>query len=145
MTLPRLPRLPYWQWIALVVLLAVAGDWLAQRPDARTRAINAAIEQKASPRLRDYPFPFRAVRVEGDVAVLTTPRTPQVPALRFIGAIHPEIDVKNPNDPAFIAAQNELGLVQSEVAAIAAAQPGIRLIRWQLDTAWLAGRGIDVN
>jgi len=145
MPLPRLPKLAYWQWIALLVILSLATDWVLNRPDPRAREINAAIQAKASDRLNNYPYRFRAVRVEGDIAVLTTPRNVQVPAFRFIGAIHPEINVKNPNDPAFIAAQTELGLVQSEVAAIAAAQPGIKLIQWELDKSWLASHGIDVQ
>lgn len=138
-------RLAYWHWIFIALGVAFAVDWLVQRPDERTRGINAAIEARASDKLKNYPFPFRAVRVHGDVAVLTTPRNVQVPAFRFIGAIHPGIDVRNPNDPAFVAAQNELGLVQSEVAAIAAAQPGIKLVQWELDTAWLARHGIAVQ
>jgi len=105
-------------------ILSLAADWILNRPDPRAREINAAIHAKASNRLNNYPYRFRAVRVHGDTAVLTPPRNVQVPAFRFIGAIHPEINVKNPNDPAFIAAETELGLVQSEVAAIAAAQPG---------------------
>lgn len=140
-----MPRLAYWQWIALILLFALGVDWVVQRPDGRTREINAAIEAKGSDRLKNYPFRFRAVRVSGDVAVLTTPRNVQVPAFRFIAAIHPEINVKNPNDPAFIAAETELALVQSEVAAIAASQPGIKLVQWELDMAWLASHGIDVQ
>jgi hypothetical protein len=141
----RLPKLAYWQWIVLVVILALAADWIVKRPDHRTRDVNAAIDARGSDRLKHYPYRFRAVRVDGESAVLTTPRNFHVPAFRFIGAIHPEINVKNPNDPAFIAAQTELGLVQSEVAAIAAAQPGIRLIQWELDKSWLAGHGIEVQ
>jgi len=143
--LPRLPKLAYWQWIALVAMLALAADWIVKRPDSHTREINAAIEAKGSERLKHYPYRFRAVRVDGETAVLTTPRNFHVPAFRFIGAVHPEINVKNPNDPAFIAAQMELGLVQSEVAAIAASQPGIKLIQWELDKPWLASHGIDVQ
>lgn len=145
MPLPRIPRLAYWQWITLVVILALVADWIVKRPDSRTSDINAAIEAKGSDRLKNYPYRFRAVRVSGETAVLTTPRNFQVPAFRFIGAIHPEINVKNANDPAFIAAETELGLVQSEVAAIAAAQPGIRLIQWELDKPWLASHGVDVQ
>lgn len=138
-------RLPYWQWIIICTLLALAADWLIQRPDQQTRDLNATIATKGSEQLKTYPYPFRALRVTDGIAVLTTPRNRETPAFRFIGAIHPEIDVKNPNDPAFIAAEKELAAVQSEVSRIAAGQPGIKGVRWELDQAWLIKHGIAVN
>jgi hypothetical protein len=138
------PKLAVWQWLVLAVALAFVVDWLVQRPDNRARDINAAIEAQASERLRHYPYHFRALRVAGDSAVLTSPRNVQVPAFRFLGVIHPEIDVKNPNDPAFIAVEKELAAVQTEVMNIALAQPGIKRVQWELDKVWLASHGIDV-
>jgi len=71
------------------------------------------------------------------------PRNVSVPAFRFLGVIHPDLDVRNPNDPAFIAAEKELAAVQTEVMNIAQAQEGIKRVQWELDKAWLAKNGID--
>jgi hypothetical protein len=139
-----IPNLPVWQWLALAVALAFVVDWLVQRPDDRARQINTAIEAKGSEALRNYPYRFRAVRVSGDTAVLSTPRNVQVPAFRFLGVIHPDVNVKDANDPAFIAIEKELGGVQTEVMAIAQAQEGIKRVQWELDKPWLAKHGIDV-
>ncbi len=140
--LNRIPKLASWQWIVLALILAFLADWIIQRPDGRTRELNAAIEAKGSIKLKNYPYQFRVIRVQGETAVMSTPRNVDVPAFRFIGVIHPEINVKNPNDIAFIAAETDLALVQSEAAAIAASQGGIKYIQWELDKPWLTGHGV---
>ncbi len=137
-------KLKTWQWIALGLALFTAISWLVHRPDPRARQLNRAIEAKASPRLKAYPYEFRVLRTEGDVAVMTTPRSFEVPAFKMLGALYPDIDVKNPNDPAFLAAEKLLADVQSEARAIALSQPGIADVRWELDKRWLAAHGIDV-
>jgi hypothetical protein len=144
MKLPGLPKLTLIHWLAIAVVAAFVADWLVQRPDGRAREINAAIEAQGSAALRNFPYRFRALRVSGTTAVLSTPRNVSVPAFRFLGVIHPEVDVKNPNDPAFIAAEKELAAVQTEVMNIAKAQDGIKGVQWELDKAWLAKHGIDV-
>jgi hypothetical protein len=144
MKLPGIPKLALWHWIVIAIALAFLADWLVQRPDSRARDINAVIETKGSAALRNYPYRFRVVRVTGNTAVLSTPRNVSVPAFRFLGIIHPEIDVKNPNDPAFIAIEKELAAVQTEVMNIAKSHEGIKSVQWELDKAWLAKNGIDV-
>jgi hypothetical protein len=140
----HLPRLAFAHWLGIAIALAFLVDWLVQLPDSRAREINAAFEAQGSAALRNYPYKFRALRVSGNTAVLSTPRNVSVPAFRFLGVIHPEVDVKNPNDPAFIAAEKELAAVQTESMNIAKAQEGIKGVQWELDKAWLAKHGIDV-
>lgn len=144
MKLSGLPKIKFAHWLGIALALAFLVDWLVQLPDGRAREINAAIEARGSAALRNYPYRFRALRVSGNTAVLSTPRNVSVPAFRFLGIIHPEIDVKNPNDPAFIAAEKELATVQTEVMNIAKTQEGITGVQWELDKAWLASHGIDV-
>jgi hypothetical protein len=114
------------------------------RPDSRARQLNDIIEAKASPRLKAYPYEFRVLRTEGSTAVMSTPRNFDVPAFRMLGVLYPDIDVKNPNNPAFIAVEKALGEVQSEAYAIVQSQPGISDIRWELDKSWLRAHSIDV-
>ena len=137
-------KIRIWQWILLVLVLLIAIDWFIQRPDAPVRALNDLIQSQGSPQLTTYPYRFRVLRVEGDTAVMTTPRNFSVPAFHFLGVIHPEIDVKNPNNPAFIAVQQTLGAVQSEASTIVLAQPGIKRITWELDEEWLHKHHINI-
>jgi hypothetical protein len=142
--LKHLFRMKMWQWVVLALILAFALDWFVQRPDERSRELNQIIEAKGSSELKAYPYQFRVIRVEGNIAVMTTPRNFDVPAFHFIGVIHPEIDVKNASDPAFIAAQTTLGMMQSEASRLIGSQPGIKSVRWELDKKWLVAHGIDV-
>lgn len=144
MKLPVIGKPNFIHWLVLAAVIAFVADWWVQRPDSRARDINAVIEAQGSAALHNYPYHFRVLRVSGDTVVLATPRNVSVPAFRFLGVIHPEIDVKNPNDPAFIAAEKELAAVQTEVMNLAKAQPGIKRVQWELDKAWLAKNGIDV-
>lgn len=133
-----------WQWALVVIALLVALDWAIRRPDAQTRALNEILETQASAQLKSYPYRFHVLRVEGDTAVMSTPRNFDSPAFRMLGVLYPEINVKDANDPAFVAVQRLLGKVQDEAKDIVLAQPGIRNIRWELDRDWLRQRGIEV-
>ena len=130
-------------WALLVLLLLVALDWYIRAPDARSRALTEAIETQAGAQLKNYPYRFRVLRVEGATAVMGTPRNVQVPAFRALAVLYPKIDTRNANDPEFIAAERLLGEVQAEARAIVLAQPGIAEVRWVLDRDWLVAHGID--
>lgn len=137
------PRLKAWQWIALGLTCVLALDWFVQRPDARARQLNDAIESRASPQLKNYPYRFRVLRMDGTIAVMATPRNVEVPAFKALGVLYPDVDVHNPNDPAFIAVERTLGEVQAEARTIVLAQ-GVSGVRWELDRPWLNAKGIDL-
>lgn len=140
----KLPSLKTWQWLLLVLALIVALDWIIQRPDSRSRELNEVLHAKASDSLKNYPYPFRVLRVEGSVAVMGTPRNVDVPAFRFLGVLYPEVNVKDANNPEFIQLEHMLGAIQSEARMLIAAQPGITSVRWELDKRWLESHGIEV-
>jgi len=131
-------------WAILVLLLLIGLDWYIRAPDSRSRELTAAIEAQASAKLKSYPYTFRVMKVNGETAIMSTPRNVEVPAARAPGVLFPGLDTKDPNDPPFIAAQQLLGEVQSEARSIALSQPGIREVRWELDHDWLTAHHIEV-
>ncbi|MGB0127978.1 MAG: hypothetical protein WBP72_10095 [Rhodocyclaceae bacterium] len=133
-----------WHWVVVAVVAVVVLDWAFQRPDSKARELNSALESHASAEMKAYPYKFRVLRVDGETAVVTTPRNFDVPAFRAIGSMFPEINVKDANNPAFIAAEKKLASVQSEAQKIVAAQPGIKSVSWELDRQWLTAQGIEV-
>lgn len=133
-----------WHWVLIVVALLVLLDWAIRRPDGRSRELNDAIQAQASPQLKAYPYQFHVLRVEGETAVMATPRNFQSPAFRFLKVLYPEINVKDHNNPAFIAVEKILGQVQDEAKDIVLAQPGIKQIKWELDKEWLVRHHIEV-
>lgn len=124
-----------WLILALAASMLLAL-WLVLRPDPRVAALNSALE--AVPTLRDYPYPFRVLRVEGSVAVVSTPRSPEMPAFRVIWAIHPELRQAAFDSPAYQAAQQEISQMQKLTRLTVEAQPGTEQVHWELDMDWLA-------
>ena len=138
------PKLKGWQWALVGLALFTFVSWLAHRPDSRARELNDVLETKASAHLKSYPYEFRVLRTEAGIAVMSTPRNFDVPAFRMLGVLYPTINVKDPNDPAFVAAEKALAAAQSEASGIVASQPGITGIRWELDKSWLRAHAIEV-
>jgi hypothetical protein len=124
--------------------LLVALDWAIRRPDSRSRELNDIIQTQASAQLKAYPYQFHVLRVAGDTAVMATPRNFHSPAFRFLGVLYPDINVKDHNNPAFIAVEKLLGQVQDEAKYIVLAQPGIKGVSWELDKEWLRRHHIEV-
>jgi len=139
-----LPKLKAWQWILIFAVAAYVLDWFIQRPDSRTRELNDAIATEASDALKQYPYSFHVLRVEGKKAVMATPRSSQVSVGKAISIIYPDINVLNTDDPAFIQAQKELAGLQFEAKDIVLRQPGIETVVWEIDRRWLGSHGVDV-
>lgn len=137
-------KLRSWQWVVLALVAIAALDWFIKLPDDRSRSLTNAIRENGSVAVKNYPYQFHVMRVEGGTAVVGTPRNFDVPAARMIAVLYPKINTKDSNDPAFIAAQQELGAVQSEVRGIVMRQPGINDVRWELDRDWLVSHYIEV-
>jgi hypothetical protein len=133
-----------WQWVLIGIALLVALDWAIRRPDSRSRELNDIIQTQASAQLKAYPYQFHVLRVADDTAVMATPRNFQSPAFRFLGVLYPDINVKDHNNPAFIAVEKLLGQVQDEAKDIVLAQPGIKSVSWELDKEWLRRHHIEV-
>ena len=136
-------KIPVWQWIILIVAACLLLDALIQRADSRSRKLNALIQSQGSEQLKAYPYQFHVLRVENGTAVIATPRSPSVPVTRFLKVIHPDLNVMDNNNPAFIAAQETLGRIQAEARTIVLSQPDIREVTWELDKKWLSRHHIE--
>ena len=137
-------RIKSWQWALIVLALLVALDWAIRRPVGRTPGLNGAIKEGASPQLKSYPYPFHVMRVEGNTAIMGTPRNFDMPAFRFLGAMYPDVNVKDHYNPAYMALEKTLGQVQDEAKGIVLAQPGITGVKWELDREWLQRHYLQV-
>ena len=139
-----MPQLKKRYWFIIVLILLVWLDWYIRAPDAAARKLTSAIETQASEKLKNYPYKFHVLKFSQGTAYVSTPRSVAVPAFKALAVLYPDINTKNPNDPAFIAAEQLLGEVQSEAAAIVKAQSGVKETRWDLDRDWLNAHHIDI-
>ena len=131
-------------WIIPLLAFLVGLDWYIRAPDSAARKLSSAIEAQGSAKLKAYPYKFWVIKVKDGTAYVSTPRSFDVPAFKALAVLYPDVNTKNPNDPAFIATEKLLGEVQSEASAIVKAQPGIKEVRWELDRDWLRAHFIEV-
>jgi hypothetical protein len=131
--------------ILSVILVFGVVYWFGLRTDPKVEALNQALNEMGSPALHNYPYSFRVVRLEGESAVMGTPRSSTVPVHRMIGAIYPNLSSKTPHDPDFVAAEKELAKIQSEARKIILDQPGVTSVKWELDQNWLIAHNIQIN
>lgn len=129
--------------IALIAIFAIA--WFALKPDPKVAALNLALQHQGSSLLREYPYRFRVVRLEGETAVMTTPRSQKVPVFRMISALYPHLSGRSSTSPEFNAAQQELAQVQGESRQIVLQQAGVSKVEWELDQSWLIQHNIPLN
>ena len=131
-------------WIIPLLAFLVGLDWYIRAPDSAARKLSSAIEAQGSAKLKAYPYKFWVIKVKDGTAYVSTPRSFDVPAFKALAVLYPDVNTKNPNDPAFIATEKLLGEVQSEASAIVKAQPSIKEVRWELDRDWLRAHFIEV-
>lgn len=125
-----------------ILVIGALAFWInsAWKPDAWN--LDSVLE--SDPKITSYPYRFRVVSLENGVATLSTPRSFDVPAYRFLAIIHPNLKDKADNDPQMIAAQQDLIDHQKHAQGLILAQPQVQSVQWELDTQWLAARGISV-
>ena len=123
-----------------VIAALVLGAWVASW-DWRAGDINALLED--DPLVASYPYSFRVLAVENGVARVSSPRSYEVPVMRFLAVIRPELHGKAQDAPEMMAAQADLVKVQKRVEQIVRGQPDVRSVRWVLDRQWYSDRGIS--
>lgn len=126
-----------------IVVVALLAWWINSIWQPEVWEINKVLDADAE--LADYPYQFRVKRLDDEVAILSTPRNFQVPAIRFLGVIHPELAGLAQDDPKMIEAQQELIDHQKRAQGIVLSQPGVERVDWELDVQWLADHGVQVN
>ncbi|MCU7875092.1 MAG: hypothetical protein KZQ91_20345 [Candidatus Thiodiazotropha sp. (ex Lucinoma borealis)] len=120
-------------------LLLVLLGWLLTL-DFRLGEIDALIQQDQQ--AAAYPYPFRALDIIGTTAIISSPRSNTMPAVRFLGIINPSLSNKSTQDPQVIAAQKELAAIQSKVKKRVLGRDDIDKVRWRIDKEWFSQKGI---
>ena len=52
--------------VILLIIFLVGLDWYIRAPDSHSRQLTSAIDARAGEKLKNYPYPFKALRVVGD-------------------------------------------------------------------------------
>jgi hypothetical protein len=127
--------------IVLGLVLAVAVVlWLKSVWQPKVWELDEVLVSDAT--LASYPYQFRVRSLQDGVAVISTPRSFDIPAIQFLQIINPKVAGKAQDDPEMIAAQQDLIDHQKRAMGLILAQPGVKSVDWELDTQWLADHGV---
>jgi hypothetical protein len=126
--------------IGLGVLAAIGIAWWLAGLDFRAGTLDAMLAK--DPVVGSYTYPFRVRSVEDGVAFMYTPRSAEMPVQRFLATVSPSLARLSSDDPAFIAAEQELARVQARARSLVLEQPNLKEVRWVLDREWYERRGI---
>jgi hypothetical protein len=124
-----------------VAVVAAGAYWLSR--DSRVSDINEVLARDSE--LADYPYPFRVLVLENGVATMSSPRSAEVPVMRFLRTAFPALGATSVDHPDMMAAQDELAERQSRAAQLVKSQPDVNAIRWEIDERWYNEHGVFLN
>ena len=125
-----------------LLALAVGLIAIALYEPPVVRELNEKLEQ--DPLVSAFPYTFRVLRVEGDTAVMSTPRSPAVPVERVLGILFPDIAGQPSDSPTFQEAQKRLARTQTRARDLVLEDPRVKRVQWHLDRDWLLQHGIQL-
>jgi len=132
------------KYLGLLTGVAVIGlFWWLLSLDSRVGELNAALD--ADPELAGYPYQFRVLSLEGGIAEISSPRSAEVPVMRFLRVAFPDLANTAVTSPQMMAAQQRLAKLQSRAADRVREHPEVHGVRWTLDQRWYAERGVTVT
>lgn len=126
-----------------VVLTALVVVWIISSWDPGAARLNDILASDAE--LATYPYQFRVESLKDGVATLKSPRSFDLPVIRFLPVIDPRLVGKDANHPDMMAAQAALAHHQKRAQEIVELQPEVKAVRWVLDRDWYAARGITLQ
>lgn len=124
--------------LAGLLLTGLLG-WLLTH-DRRLGEIDEMLYQ--DPEIAAYPYRFRVLEIRGTTAIVSTPRSASMPAVKFLALIKPGLIHKSEQDPEVMEAQQELATLQGKVRKQILRRDDIDAVSWRLDKRWYAEKGI---
>lgn len=121
------------RFIAVMIIAALFVGWLGWR-GATVVALNETLREH--PALADYPYPFRALRVEGSTAVMSTLRSPRIDTSQAMRELFPNLRQMPETNREFRRAEQEYARLQARASEAVMASPRINRVRWELDESW---------
>ncbi len=121
------------QFLIVMLVAAVFVGWLGWR-GFEVISLNQRLQ--ADPVVADYPYLHRVLRIDGDVAVISSLRSHEVATQDALKFLYPSLGSLTGNQRDWQRAERELAHVQARAGNIILTSPAIARIRWELDENW---------
>lgn len=130
----------YTTGLALLAVLAVG--WWVSNLDPRIADLNSLLAD--DPYLLNYPYQFRVESINGDVAMMTSPRSGKVSVIQALRIMYPELRDVGALSDSMLIAQEDLARHQAYAAKLVVDHPDVSRVHWQLDEQWLSANGVVI-
>lgn len=130
----------------LVILMIAAAAllvWWIAGLDSRVSKLNDILQSDS--KLAAYPYQFKVISLKNGEAVVSSPRSAQVPVVQFLRIAYPELKNASVTDDSMMAAQDILVSIQSHAGKLVKSQDYVESIRWTIDRKWYAYHGIYLD
>lgn len=128
---------------ALLFVATAILIWWASSLDSRVSHLNSILRDDSL--LAEYPYRFTVISLKDGVAEMSSPRSAQVPAMKFLRIVYPELQHASAIDGRMIDAQVDLAKVQSHAGELISSQETVQSIRWSIDKKWYTYQGIYLD
>lgn len=126
--------------IVLGVIVLVVIVWVLYE-DPQVSDLNDLLQQDAE--IASYPYQFQVLRIQNEIAVMSTPRSSAFPVHRALGILFPHLSNRAQDNPDVMKAQQELARIQKRAKAIVIESGRVKSMRWELDKNWMRDHGIQ--
>jgi len=123
-----------------VFTLALGITFFYESP--KTSELNNRLESISI--IDEFPYQFKVLRINNGTAVMSSPRSTDVPVSRILGILFPEVKGKSTQSPEFQKAQKALAKVQILARETVISDAEIKTVSWELDRSWLLKNGISL-
>ena len=96
--------------------------------------INNAIMEDTE--LSAYPYPFRILRKEGDIAIMGSLRSTEIPAPVALRILFPELKDTPDDSKVMQYAQKEMAQLQAKAKELVLKNSDFDSVNWELDENW---------
>lgn len=122
-----------------VLTLSLAVTFLYESP--KVSELNERLESIKS--IDEFPYHFKVLRINNGTAVMSSPRSTDVPVSRILGILFPEVKNKSIQSDEFQKAQKKLAFVQNKARETVMSDKNVSRVSWELDNSWLLQHGIS--
>lgn len=123
-----------------IVMLILAFVFLYESP--KVSELNARLESVTT--IRNFAYHFKVLRINNGTAIMSSPRSTDVPVSRILGILFPEVKGKSTQSVEFQKAQKALAEIQILAREMVISDAEIKHVSWQLDRSWLLQHGISI-
>ena len=127
----------------LIILAGIAISLLAWvfYEDPAVSKLNAKLKENTE--VAAYPYPFRVMELNNQVATMGTPRSADFSAINAPTILFPELRKQAVDSATMTKAQQDLAHVQSLAQHIVMESDEVKRVVWRLDEKWLRQNGVD--